>query len=141
MDIFFLEKMNIGADFRNESTKQCFQLHFTNFDHCHLTKILTVYLTGQISYLIYFTADLFADQRKALCWQGIPEFCCARNYDHKEVKPVQMNICGSNTYRKDLSWPHFHSDPRVQQSQYVLNQHFFKIIRISIGIVNGSLSH
>ena len=23
------------------------------------------------------------------------------------VKPVQMNIYCSNTYRKDLSWPHF----------------------------------
>ena len=34
----------------------------------------------------------------------------------KEVEPVEpvlKNIYQSNTYRKDLSWPHFDNDPRV----------------------------
>ena len=30
------------------------------------------------------------------------------------VEPVLKNIYQSNTYRKDLSWPHFDDEPRVQ---------------------------
>ena len=33
------------------------------------------------------------------------------------VEPVQKNIYQSNTYRKDLSWPHFDNEPRVQEKQ------------------------
>ena len=31
------------------------------------------------------------------------------------VEPVLKNIYQSNTYRKDLSWPHFDDEPRVQE--------------------------
>ena len=31
------------------------------------------------------------------------------------VKPVLKNIYQSNTYRKDLSWPYFDDEPRVQE--------------------------
>ena len=31
------------------------------------------------------------------------------------VEPVQMNICQSSTYRKDLSWLHFGDELRVQK--------------------------
>ena len=40
--------------------------------------------------------------------------------ENKEVEPaepVQMNIYQSNTYRKDLSWPHFEVEPGVQERQ------------------------
>ena len=43
----------------------------------------------------------------------------------KEVEPVEpvlKNIYQSNTYRKDLSWPHFNDEPRVQEKQQVKDQ-------------------
>ena len=38
------------------------------------------------------------------------------------VKPVQMNIYESNTYRKDLSWLHFDDEPWIQERQQVKDQ-------------------
>ena len=38
------------------------------------------------------------------------------------VEPVQKNIYQSNTYRKDLSRPHFDDEPRVQEKQEVKDQ-------------------
>ena len=35
------------------------------------------------------------------------------------IEPVLKNICQSNTYRKDLNWPHFDVEPRVQEKQQV----------------------
>ena len=74
-------------------------------------------------------------QRKAFYRQRIPEFSCARketvdidilvtsrNGQKKEVEPVEpvlKNIYQSNTYRKDLRWPHFDNEPRVQEKQKV----------------------
>ena len=29
------------------------------------------------------------------------------------VEPVQMNMYQTNTYRKDVSWPYLHEEPRV----------------------------
>ena len=43
----------------------------------------------------------------------------------KEVEPVEpvlKNIYQNNTYRKDLSWPHFDDEPRVQEKQQVKDQ-------------------
>ena len=37
----------------------------------------------------------------------------------RQVEPVLMNIYQSNTYRKDLSWPHFGDEPRVQEKHQV----------------------
>ena len=40
--------------------------------------------------------------------------------EKKEVEPVESvlkNIYQSNTYRNDLSWPHFDDEPRVQEKQ------------------------
>ena len=77
-------------------------------------------------------------QRKAFCRKRIPEPSCARketvdidilvtsrNGDRKimqsiritsrQVEPLPMNIYQSNTYRKDLRWPHFDDEPRVQE--------------------------
>ena len=41
------------------------------------------------------------------------------------VEAVQMNMCQSNTYRKDLSWQHFDDVPRVQETQQVKDQHSY----------------
>ena len=38
------------------------------------------------------------------------------------VEPVLKNIYQSNTYRKDLNWPHFDDEPRVQGKQQVKDQ-------------------
>ena len=40
----------------------------------------------------------------------------------REVEPVEPAVnkmCQSKTYRKDLSWPHFGNEPRVQEKQQV----------------------
>ena len=45
--------------------------------------------------------------------------------EKKEVEPVEpflKNIYQSNTYRKDLSWPYFDDEPRVQEKQQVKHQ-------------------
>ena len=45
--------------------------------------------------------------------------------ENKEVElaePVQMNICQTNTYGKDLSWLYFDDEPRVQQRQQLMDQ-------------------
>ena len=79
-------------------------------------------------------------QKKAFHRQRISESSCvrketvdidilvtSRNGDRKimqsiritsrQVEPVLMNIYQSNTYRKDLSWPHFDDEPKVQEKQ------------------------
>ena len=38
-----------------------------------------------------------------------------QNKKVEPVEPVQMNICQSNTYRKDLDWLHFDIEARVQE--------------------------
>ena len=38
------------------------------------------------------------------------------------VEPAQMNIYQSDTYKKDLNWPHFSDKPRVQERQQVKDQ-------------------
>ena len=35
------------------------------------------------------------------------------------VEPVLKNIYESNTYKKDLSWPHFDHGPSIQEKQQV----------------------
>ena len=35
---------------------------------------------------------------------------------------VLKKIHQSNTYRKELSWPHFDNEPRVQEKQQVKDQ-------------------
>ena len=44
------------------------------------------------------------------------------NKEVEPVQPVQMNICQSNTNRKELSWLHFNDEPRVQGRQQVKDQ-------------------
>ena len=38
-----------------------------------------------------------------------------KNKEVEPAEPDQMNICQSNTYRKELSWQHFEDEPRVQE--------------------------
>ena len=38
------------------------------------------------------------------------------------VEPVMRGIYQSNTYRKDLSWPHIDDEPRAQEKQQVKDQ-------------------
>ena len=38
------------------------------------------------------------------------------------AEPVLKNIYQSNTYKKDLSWPHFDDEPRVPENQQVKDQ-------------------
>ena len=38
------------------------------------------------------------------------------------VQPILKNIYQSNTYRKDLRWPHFNDEPRVQEKEQVKDQ-------------------
>ena len=47
------------------------------------------------------------------------------------VEPVLKNIYQSNTYRKDLSWPHFDDESRVQEKQQVKDQQSCIIIFVA----------
>ena len=54
--------------------------------------------------------------------------------ENKKAEPtesVQMNIHQSNTYRKELSWLHFHDELRAQERQQVKDQQSY----ISIFVV------
>ena len=84
-------------------------------------------------------------QRKAFYRQRIPGPSCARretididilvtsrNGDRKIMRSIRITSRLttrkrkwnqlSNIYRKDLSWPHFHDEPRVQEKQQVKDQ-------------------
>ena len=74
-------------------------------------------------------------QMKAFYRQRILELSCGRkdtfdiailvtsrngdkstSLEKKEVEPIELvlkNIYQTNTYRKDLRWPHFNNEPRV----------------------------
>ena len=41
----------------------------------------------------------------------------SRKKEVEPVEPVLKNIYQRNTYRKDLSWPHFNDEPGVQEKQ------------------------
>ena len=53
------------------------------------------------------------------------------SHEKKEVEPIEpvlKNVHQSNTYRKDLSWPHFDNEPKVQEKQQVKDQGFASLI-------------
>ena len=61
--------------------------------------------------------------------------------EKKEVEPVESvlkNIYQSNTYRKDLSWPHFNNAPRVQEKQQVKDQQFCLLVFVVCVIIPSS---
>ena len=39
------------------------------------------------------------------------------------VEPILKNIYQSNNYRKDLCWPHFNEEARIQEKQQEKDQH------------------
>ena len=56
-------------------------------------------------------------------------------------EPVLMNIYQSNTYRKDLGWPHFDSELRVQEKQQMKDQQscvFVFIVCLAITIPSSN---
>ena len=89
-------------------------------------------------------------QRKAFYKQRISDFGCARketvdiyilvtsrNGDRKIIQSITImsrppsrkrkqnqlsQFYQNNTYRKDLSWPHFDDEPRIQEKQQVKDQ-------------------
>ena len=44
--------------------------------------------------------------------------------EKEPVEPVLKNIYQGNTYRKDLSWPHFDDELSVQEKQQLKDQQF-----------------
>ena len=48
----------------------------------------------------------------------------SRKKEVEPVEPVLKNIYQSNTYRKDLSWPQFDDEARIQEKQQVKDQQF-----------------
>ena len=51
------------------------------------------------------------------------------------VKPVQINIYQSKTYRKDWSWLHFDDEPWAQERQQVKDQQFY--ISVFVGAASS----
>ena len=61
--------------------------------------------------------------------------------EKKEIEPVESvlkNIYQSNTYRKDLSWPHFDDEPRVQEKQQVKDQQSCLFVFITCLTISSS---
>ena len=54
------------------------------------------------------------------------------NKELKPVQPVKMNICQSNTYRKDLSQLHFNNEQRVQEKWQDKDQQSFISVFVTI---------
>ena len=59
------------------------------------------------------------------------------------VEPVLKNIYESNTYRKDLSWPHFNDEPgsREAASEVPTVLHIGFCSLSSLAIPNSNLGH
>ena len=84
---------------------------------------------------INFRFKSHLDHRYVFCWQRTPGSRRARKEtvdigilvttrNGEPVEPVRMNICQSNTYRKDLSWPHFGNEPKVPANPSFLKDNF-----------------
>ena len=54
-----------------------------------------------------------------------------REYEVEPVELVQMNICQSNTCRKDLRWLHYDHEPGVQEKQQVKDQQSYIFVFVS----------
>ena len=54
------------------------------------------------------------------------------------VGPVLKNIYQSNTYRIDLSWPHFENEPRVQEKEQVKDQQSCIFVVVACLTIPGS---
>ena len=54
------------------------------------------------------------------------------------VEPVLKNIYQINIYRKELSWPHFGDEPRVQEKQQVKDQQSSIFIFVAYLTILGS---
>ena len=58
------------------------------------------------------------------------------------VKPVLKNICKSNTYREDLSCPHFDNEPRSQGKQQMKGQQYcMSVFVASLKISRSNQGH
>ena len=58
------------------------------------------------------------------------------------VKPVLKNICQSNTYREDLSCPHFDNEPRFQGKQQMKGQQYcMSVFVASLKISRSNQGH
>ena len=51
---------------------------------------------------------------------------------------VQMNICKSNTYRKDLSWLNFDNEQRVREKEQVKDQQSYVFIFVAYPTIPSS---
>ena len=49
----------------------------------------------------------------------------------ERIKLVQMNIYQSKAYRKDLYWPRFDDNPRVQEKQWAWAQQSYIPISVA----------
>ena len=66
----------------------------------------------------------------------------SRKKEVEPVEPVLKNIYQSNTYRKDLSWPHFDDEPRVQEKQQVKDQQScVSVFVVCLTIPNSNWGH
>ena len=76
----------------------------------------------------------------------VTEKSCNQNNEQtslkkKEVEPVEpvlKNIYQSNTYRKDLSWPHFNDEPRVQEKLQVKDQQSCRFVFVACQTITSS---
>ena len=60
------------------------------------------------------------------------------NKEKEPVKPAQMNIYQSNTYRKDLNWLYSDDEPRIQERQQVKGQQLFISVLVAYPTIPSS---
>ena len=60
---------------------------------------------------------------KSHCNYHINEQTSLEKKGVEPFEPVLKNIYQNNIYGRDLSWPHFDDEPRVQEKQQVKDQH------------------
>ena len=53
-------------------------------------------------------------------------------------EPLQINIYQSNNYRKDFSWLYVDDEPRVQERQYMKDQHSYISVFVAYLIFSSS---
>ena len=56
----------------------------------------------------------------------------------KPVEQIPKNIYQINTYRKDLSWPHFDDEPKVEEKHQVKDQQLFIFVFVACLTISSS---
>ena len=107
---------------------------------CFLRTLLTTLISDE-RYIFFFNWDSLharLNSHNEAFYQNNEQ----TSLEKKEVEPVEpvlKNIYRSNTYRKDLSWPLFDDEPRVQDKQQVKDQQSCICVFVAYPTISSSI--